>query len=449
MTIHDCNQDQYVGIVSLLNNDSTFVTTSWRRPPRSIDGAGQTALFDVGERRHLFAQSPYFASRWQICRMADAIHAIQSVVSTAAYQTQALRHAPEIAHVQHGPLGVFFGYDFHLGDGTPQLIEINTNAGGGLVNTALAHTSGMGRPDKTEHLFVDMFRCEWRYHGGHGALRSMAIVDMAPTAQYLYPEFLLFKSLMAMHGIRAEIVDPGQLELRGDGLWAGDMQVQLVYNRLTDFYFDDPRNAALREAHRLGLAVVTPHPYAYAIYANKKALAILTDDALLASWGINDATRRLLSATIPKTVIVGTDNADELWSERRHHFFKPALGYGSKGAYRGDKLTRRVWEDILQGDYVAQRFARPGTRRIMVEGVEQALKVDVRNYVYDGRVQLIAARMFQGQTTNFRTPGGGFAPVLTVDDANAHLFGTSVARPVGQTVSACDFFNHGTLVSFS
>ncbi len=42
------------------------------------------------------------------------------------------------------------------------------------------------------------------------------------------------------------------------------------------------------------------------------------------------------------------------------------------------------------------------------------LKVDLRNYVYRGRVQLIAARLYQGQTTNFRTPGGGFAPVLTV-----------------------------------
>jgi hypothetical protein len=34
--------------------------------------------------------------------------------------------------------------------------------------------------------------------------------------------------------------------------------------------------------------------------------------------------------------------------------------------------------------------------------------------VYRGRVQLISARLYQGQTTNFRTPGGGFAPVLTV-----------------------------------
>jgi hypothetical protein len=28
-------------------------------------------------------------------------------------------------------------------------------------------------------------------------------------------------------------------------------------------------------------------------------------------------------------------------------------------------------------------------------------------------VQFITARLYQGQTTNFRTPGGGFAPVFT------------------------------------
>jgi hypothetical protein len=28
----------------------------------------------------------------------------------------------------------------------------------------------------------------------------------------------------------------------------------------------------------------------------------------------------------------------------------------------------------------------------------------------------MAARMYQGQTTNFRTPGGGFAPVYSLPD---------------------------------
>lgn len=41
----------------------------------------------------------------------------------------------------------------------------------------------------------------------------------------------------------------------------------------------------------------------------------------------------------------------------------------------------------------------------------QALKFDLREYTYDGAVQWVAARLYQGQTTNFRTLGGGFAPV--------------------------------------
>ena len=40
------------------------------------------------------------------------------------------------------------------------------------------------------------------------------------------------------------------------------------------------------------------------------------------------------------------------------------------------------------------------------------LKFDIRAFVYDGCVQLLAARLYAGQTTNFRTPGGGFAPVF-------------------------------------
>ena len=41
-----------------------------------------------------------------------------------------------------------------------------------------------------------------------------------------------------------------------------------------------------------------------------------------------------------------------------------------------------------------------------------ARKMDVRLYTYNGDTLLPAARLYQGQTTNFRTPGGGFAPVL-------------------------------------
>ena len=112
-------------------------------------------------------------------------------------------------------------------------------------------------------------------------------------------------------------------------------------------------------------------------------------------------------------------DADELWSCRRSLFFKPVCGFGSRGAYRGDKLTRRVWAEVAAGGYVAQDLVAPGERVVEVDGERQRLKVDLRAYTYRGRILLLAARTYDGQTTNFRTPGGGFAPIVVLPGGDA------------------------------
>jgi hypothetical protein len=48
------------------------------------------------------------------------------------------------------------------------------------------------------------------------------------------------------------------------------------------------------------------------------------------------------------------------------------------------------------------------------DGDVAELRVDVRNFAYGGETWLRAARLYRGQTTNFRTVGGGFAPVLAL-----------------------------------
>ena len=100
----------------------------------------------------------------------------------------------------------------------------------------------------------------------------------------------------------------------------------------------------------------------------------------------------------------GAKTGDAFWARRKQLFFKPAAGYGSKAAYRGDKLTKRAFEEVLSGGYVAQALVPPSERVVGVEGQRIGLKLDLRNYVYRGRVQLVIARLYQGQTTNFRTP---------------------------------------------
>ncbi len=197
-------------------------------------------------------------------------------------------------------------------------------------------------------------------------------------------------------------------------LWHEDLRIDLVYNRLTDFTLDAPANAALRAAWLADAALITPHPQAHALYADKRNLVALCDEALLASWGVDAETRAILAAKIPRTELVLPHMADDLWARRKQLFFKPAAGYGSKAAYRGDKMTKRVFEEVLAGNYIAQALVPPSSRTLRVGEAPVELKLDLRNYVYAGHVQLIAARLWQGQTTNFRTPGGGFAPVLTV-----------------------------------
>ena len=73
----------------------------------------------------------------------------------------------------------------------------------------------------------------------------------------------------------------------------------------------------------------------------------------------------------------------------------------------------------------------PGERMLSEHDAAPALKFDLREYVYQGQVQWTAARLYQGQTTNFRTPGGGFAPVYETPDASLDTQGTAMPVDCG------------------
>ena len=380
----------------------------------------------VQTRPHLFSSTVVFVSPALAATIAATVAAIERVIALPKSQAAALPRAPMIAQHAFGPAGAFMGYDFHLGPQGPQLIEINTNAGGALLTAALARAQRScceamnwaftpnAELQTLGQTFIDMFAAEWRLQRGDVPMGALAIVDDEPAAQYLAPEFELLQQLFRRHGFAAGIADPKELEWREGKLWHQGAAVDMVYNRLTDFYLAEPGHSPLREAYEAGAIVLTPHPRAHALHADKRNLIALSDDTLLAAWGVAEADRDLLKAAVPQTRLVTAERAADLWAGRRRLFFKPVAGYGAKAAYRGDKLTRRVWEEIQAGDFVAQALVPPGERLIEVDGVQADLKFDVRAYTYDGKVQLLAARMYSGQTTNFRTPGGGFAPVVVV-----------------------------------
>ena len=412
--------------VERMNRDCSCETLEESLLAAELDaGAEGLAAIIAAERPNLFAATPVFVSRAHLAAMKSIVRAVEAVVHEPWYAHEVLAWANPVARIAMSSGGAFLGFDFHLGAEGPKLIEVNTNAGGALLNAKLARaqepccdemrdaTAPATGVATVEDDFVAMFREEWRRERGEAPLRSIAIVDDDPPSQFLYPEFELFRALFEASGIAATIIAPDALSLADGKLLGGATPIDLVYNRLTDFPLTLPNHGVLRQAYATGAAVVTPNPRAYALYADKRNLAVLSDPALLAAHGLAGPVADTLARGVPRTVAVTATNADSLWAARRELFFKPAQGYGSKAAYRGDKVTRRVWDEIIAGEYVAQALVPPGTRVVAVAGESRLLKLDVRLYAYAGRVQLAAARLYQGQTTNFRTAGGGFAPVLT------------------------------------
>jgi len=139
---------------------------------------------------HLFSATAVFLDHAVNTQLVEAVAALERVMDLPAWQVQALVRAHPIAQQNWGPAGVFMGYDFHLAADGPKLIEINSNAGGALLNAALAraHRACCGAMPDTpaealaplEGAFLEMFRSEWLAQRGNTPLRNVLIVDDDP-----------------------------------------------------------------------------------------------------------------------------------------------------------------------------------------------------------------------------------------------------------------------------
>ncbi len=275
------------------------------------------------------------------------------------------------------------GYDFHLGPNGPRLIEVNTNPGGLLLVLAQQRAWSRLHPD-VEPAGLDAPRAEdLALRAFAGSARHLAVVDDMPEQQFLYPEFLMYRRGFARLGIDAQIVDGRH--------WPGGFDG--AYNRLTDFALDRPEHAALAIACRSGQVTLIPDPASHQAFADKRRLADLSADPLCGAW--------------VAPVFQGAWKST--WTVRHGLFFKPFFGYGGRGGYRGDKISRVTWERLDPATTLAQALVPPSV-------LDNGFKVDIRAYVDQGNVLAFGARLYQGQITNFRTPGGGLAAVFRTHD---------------------------------
>ena len=373
--------------------DCMPIDTGLLRASISAHAPETEALLDV--RPMLFAGSPVFVHQEDIQAMQQLVSAMEHIVHTRAFSERLhTRAATRATDRTLRTPGLFIGYDFHLSDRGPQLIEINTNAGGAFLiqemydfvaqDTALC--GGAWAHPRDTAWILQSVSDEWRAAGCQGMPATLAVVDTEPGAQYLAPEFELARRMFTDAGIHTLVADPNELHYAQGHLLARGRRIDMVYNRLTDFDLHLAAHAALRNAWLDGNVLLSPSPEHHLRYADKRNLAWLSDPDDPLRQQLEPAAVSMLQM-IPRTLPVTANNAAQLWENRKAYYFKPANGYGSRGTYRGAKLTRKTWLEITASPapYVAQLAVAPPVR--YVNAVQTHLKYDVRAFTYAGRIE--------------------------------------------------------------
>ncbi len=331
----------------------------------------------------------------------SAIEAFYRISRSPAYAA-ALPPDPVGSH-SGGHDSVLMAYDFHTTeDGRCFLVEINTNGAGFMLSSLMQLAKTDEDPEKFKPLMDlrESFLNEMKL----AKIQSqspphIAICDENIAEQKMYPEFLMYKDWFKAQGWSAEIVEAREFT-----------KADLVYNRCTDFYFESESSVTLREAHLKNLACVTPNPHEYWLLADKERLIQLGSDSFWSKIGGSaDDRAAIAKVLIPTFEKSHFSSLDEIWEQRKSLFFKPKRSHGGKSVYRGESVSRKVFERLMLEDILIQKF-QPA-QKIPTDDERSVLnnwKFDLRFYVYQDRIHLTVARAYQGQVTNFASPLGGF-----------------------------------------
>jgi hypothetical protein len=346
-----------------------------------------------------------------------SVAAFELLRNLPAYQayTRSIFPADHPAQFDPGYGTIFDCLDFHITPSGPKLIEINTNASGSLLSAFLRDCHGLNEGHWRNPVvgFQQMIQHEWQQYIIHGGgvlgrknLEHIAIIDSHPKEQRTHFEFRMFQELFNEWGFYASIADPSEIEVVDSRLVLNGKPIDLIYNRLTDFYLEDPAHRTLLDAYLHHQVCLTPHPHGYGMLADKERLTAFSQEEILRTFGLPAEHVAAIEAVTLKTFVLTKENAPKFWDQRKQFFFKPQRSHGGKSAYRGSSISRTPFDRLTNGSAVAQEFAEPGKVR--------DFKYDLRAYTHLGKVILDGARLFQGQLLNFKTPGGGFAAVQVV-----------------------------------
>lgn len=334
----------------------------------------------------MFSPTQIKISKTSFKEIKTTISSIFNLRESDSYRSKFRSHL-----IDPGNNSILMSYDFHLTDNEElKLIEINTNASFLAIGSFMNKAHGL--PEFDFEILKQDINNELKLFGRSVKNPNIAIIDEKPSEQRLFSEFLLYQQIFNEWGWHCEIKDITEVTGLED----------IIYNRYTDFYLHEKKSAQLFDFYQNKKICFSPHPYEYFLLADKQRLIDISGQKLL---------------NIPqilKCFPVLEDNKEELWTQRKGLFFKPLRSFGSKQAYRGASISRKAFDELTSGEFIAQEYIPPGEKIISTPDGDSKFKFDLRCYAYQGQLEFITARVYQGQVTNMRTPYGGFAPVVVI-----------------------------------
>ncbi|MDE0518997.1 MAG: hypothetical protein OXH36_05540 [Bdellovibrionales bacterium] len=311
---------------------------------------------------------------------------------------------------------LLMSYDFHLDQNNNlKLIEVNTHSSGYLVSDLVDQVNGLNSQSKSAlSSLKKSFEQEWESFSGIVLPPANTVIaDHKIKDQKMYIEFLMYKDLLNSWGWPCQLHEIADLRINPQGMLMDAQQktVQMLYNRCTDFYFENWPH--LKEAFLNQKCCISPHPREYLLLADKARLCEWNPKGFICAHSQNKPTHeeiKKIQNVVPFTALVSSIPANELWGKRKNLFFKPLRGYGGKSVYRGKSISRNMFDRIIKKPGIFQEIVPPPTF-IDPSGIKW--KYDIRAYAYKDQVQKLSARVYQGQLTQFQTPLSGFASICT------------------------------------
>lgn len=350
--------------------------------------------FEIDLPRSVLTQIQKAVQNFEILRSADS------------YQNHYQQQMADKGLQNPGNRAMANSFDFHLdSQGQIKLIEMNTNAAFLALGLTL-YDCKKGRNTISDFEVPDfkkMILNELALQGKNpDHPLNVAIIDENPSSQRLYVEFLVYQEIFKSYGWNVQIADFREIN---------PQDFDFIYNRHTDFLLIRPESEVLRKAWLDRKVCLSPHPYEYFLLADKERMVEWAQPGFISRLGLSESLESELRAVVPSATTLTAENKDQLWSERKKLFFKPLRAFGSKQSYKGASISRKFFDELEPNETLAQEYIQAPEVICQTPEGPQAFKYDLRCYAYRGELQLVVARLYQGQVTNLRTPYGGFACV--------------------------------------